>query len=231
MRLSPDTGKEDCRVIDFVDSGSRVAGVISTPTLFGLDPSELIDGKSSCKSKIVMTDNIHADETTDSLETRAKHIDNIDETPVRSRVPRGHIPDPKSVTYVDYDNPFAFADEASGAPHIKQISQFAWVGCGEDVYVLDCLKKGYVRIERMSSACLRISLFLFELRFSVDDDEDGPHFRAHHTPSIMSMSSAMALKLAPYMRNKEILVAQTLLDAVRGSETYVKNMMEGSPAG
>lgn len=45
MRQSPGTGKEDCRIIDFVDSTNRVAGVISTPTLFGLDPGEVIDGK------------------------------------------------------------------------------------------------------------------------------------------------------------------------------------------
>lgn len=44
MRLSPNTGKEDCRIIDFVDSSNRVDGVISTPTLFGLDPDEEIDG-------------------------------------------------------------------------------------------------------------------------------------------------------------------------------------------
>jgi ATP-dependent helicase IRC3 len=46
MRQSPDTGKSDCRIIDFVESTSRVAGVISTPTLFGLDPSEVIDGNA-----------------------------------------------------------------------------------------------------------------------------------------------------------------------------------------
>lgn len=45
MRLSPATGKTDCRIIDFVDSHSRVGGVISLPNLFGLDPGELdIDG-------------------------------------------------------------------------------------------------------------------------------------------------------------------------------------------
>jgi hypothetical protein len=45
MRRSPETGKEDCRIIDFVESTSRVTGVISTPTLFGLDPGEIvIDG-------------------------------------------------------------------------------------------------------------------------------------------------------------------------------------------
>ena len=44
MRLSPATGKDDCHIIDFVDSMSRVPGVVSTPTLFGLDPAEIIDG-------------------------------------------------------------------------------------------------------------------------------------------------------------------------------------------
>lgn len=45
MRLSPDTGKEDCRIIDFVDSTARVSGVVSIPSLFGLDPSEVVDGE------------------------------------------------------------------------------------------------------------------------------------------------------------------------------------------
>lgn len=47
MRLSPETGKEDCRIIDFVDGMDRVSGVVSVPTLFGLDPSEIIDGMAS----------------------------------------------------------------------------------------------------------------------------------------------------------------------------------------
>lgn len=41
MRLSPSTGKEDCRIIDFVDSTSKVNGVVSVPTLFGLNPGEI----------------------------------------------------------------------------------------------------------------------------------------------------------------------------------------------
>jgi ATP-dependent helicase IRC3 len=45
MRLSPDTGKVDCRIIDFVESRQRVEGVVSTPTLFGLDPAEVIDSE------------------------------------------------------------------------------------------------------------------------------------------------------------------------------------------
>ena len=46
MRLSPDTGKKDCRIIDFVDSTSRMSGIVSVPTLFGLDPDTVaVEGK------------------------------------------------------------------------------------------------------------------------------------------------------------------------------------------
>lgn len=45
MRLSPNTGKDDCHIIDFVDSMGRVDGVVSTPSLFGIDPNEIIDSK------------------------------------------------------------------------------------------------------------------------------------------------------------------------------------------
>ena len=45
MRLSPQTGKMDCHIIDFVDSTSRIPGIVSIPTLFGLDPDEAITGE------------------------------------------------------------------------------------------------------------------------------------------------------------------------------------------
>jgi hypothetical protein len=40
MRLSPSTGKTDCRVMDFVDVSSQL-NVVSLPSLFGLDPAEI----------------------------------------------------------------------------------------------------------------------------------------------------------------------------------------------
>ena len=46
MRLSPETGKKDCQIVDFVDIAGRALGLVSTPTLFGLDPSEIVDGNS-----------------------------------------------------------------------------------------------------------------------------------------------------------------------------------------
>lgn len=60
-----------------------------------------------------------------------------------------NVPDPTCVTYVDYEDPFAFVDNFSGAPHLSKLSPNAWVGCGNDIYILECLGKGYIRIEPM----------------------------------------------------------------------------------
>jgi len=70
----------------------------------------------------------------------------MDDGPVRADS-RDDIPDPKYITYIDYQNPFALVDGYSGAPHVAKLSPNSWVGCGNDVYVLECLGKGYIRIE------------------------------------------------------------------------------------
>jgi len=57
MRLSPSTGKEDCHILDFVDAQGRVAGAFSTPTLFGLDPTEMIPGMAYDTDLIIFNDN------------------------------------------------------------------------------------------------------------------------------------------------------------------------------
>ena len=58
------------------------------------------------------------------------------------------VPEPRSVTFIDYEDPFASEGDASGVPpHIGRLSPNAWVGCGGDVYVLECLGQGFVRID------------------------------------------------------------------------------------
>ncbi|KIJ68505.1 hypothetical protein HYDPIDRAFT_106705 [Hydnomerulius pinastri MD-312] len=198
MRQSPATGKVDCRIIDFVDSTARVSGVISVPTLFGLDPSEVID-----------------DESTTELEARADSAisRNLEDLPTAPDS-RHDIPDPKSVTYVDYDNPFALVDNFSGAPHISRLSTNAWVGCGNDIYILECLGKGHIRIERIP-----------------EDDNNPAHYQATFTEATMHFSSAKQLKISPFMRKRLVTTAESLADAVKGCDTYVsKKVLRGSMA-
>ncbi|KZT30598.1 P-loop containing nucleoside triphosphate hydrolase protein [Neolentinus lepideus HHB14362 ss-1] len=192
MRLSPETGKDDCLVIDFVDSTSRVAGVVCVPTLFGLDPSEVIDG-----------------ETIDELKERVPDVD--DPNDVLRFDTRQNIADPTSVTYIDYEDPFTLADQASGAPHIAVLSNFAWVGCGGDIYVLECLGKGYIRIEKAKQ----------------EEGEDDC-WKAHYCSSLLDKATASAMRISPYTRSREVLTAQTLDDAVRGCDTYaLKKVVRG----
>ena len=70
---------------------------------------------------------------------------NIDALPPTD--PTDDVPNPTSGTFIDYDDPFSFAEQSSGAPHVAGYSPYAWVGCGGNIYVLECLGKGYIRIE------------------------------------------------------------------------------------
>ncbi|KAJ4486068.1 P-loop containing nucleoside triphosphate hydrolase protein [Lentinula aciculospora] len=189
MRLSPDTGKKDCRIIDFVDSANRVSGIVSTPTLFGLDPADL---------------NIE-DETLQSLEEKSS---------ARIASPLiGNVPNPESVTYTDYDNPFAFVSKFSGlAPHINKLSMHAWVGCGNDVYVLECLGKGFIRIEKIKATV-----------------ELPAHFSAHFTPAALDRATATNLKVSPFLRSRRILQAEDLSEAIKGCDTYAKTKVVFGP--
>ncbi|PFH54425.1 hypothetical protein AMATHDRAFT_134467 [Amanita thiersii Skay4041] len=180
MRLSPVTDKTDCRIIDFVDSVNRVVGVVSTPTLFGLDPGEIsID-----------------DETLESLEKRAQELISLDT--------QDDVPAPTTVTYTDYDNPFSLVEGSSGAPHISAMSKNAWVGCGKDIYVLECLGKGFVRVE------------------PVKDENAGHHYQGYYTPVAIDRLTAAAFKMSPYFRSRPILTGANLSDAIRGCDTYVQ---------
>jgi len=195
MRLSPDTGKQDCRIVDFVDSQNRVSGVVSLPTLLGLDPSEIID-----------------DESLTSLEERAaQRTLEEGEKPPQSTT---DVPDPKSITYVDYEDPFSFIDHAFGAPHIRQLSQLAWVGCGDDVYVLECLAEGFIRLEKKEG-----------------NAGEEPQFVVNYTPRTVPMATAFMLKISPYQRSREVLRAQTLAEAIRGADTFaVQSVVKGPHA-
>ena len=91
-----------------------------------------------------------SDESIESLDERSKERESEDALNLPKDT-ADHIPAPKSVTYIDHDNPFSLVDQSSGAPHIRAISPNAWVGCGGDIYVLECMGKGFIRIEPAES--------------------------------------------------------------------------------
>lgn len=60
----------------------------------------------------------------------------------------GSIPDPMSILYTDEDDPFAVASDAHKPGHINTMSSFSWVGCGNEIFVIELVARGFIRIER-----------------------------------------------------------------------------------
>ncbi|KAH8100659.1 P-loop containing nucleoside triphosphate hydrolase protein [Cristinia sonorae] len=193
MRQSPDTGKADCHVIDLVDSVNRVAGIVSTPSLFGLDPSELVD-----------------DVSLEELEKRSEI------TGTSSHEERPNIPEPSTVTYIDHEDLSSLTQDTSGAPHIRSLSRNAWVGCGDDIYVLECMGKGHLRVEPFK---------LSEAEKENVNGDESPRYKGVYTPASLPMMTAMILKLSPFRRSERILTAATLSDALKGCDTYVNKVV------
>lgn len=58
------------------------------------------------------------------------------------------VPDPVSILYTDEDDPFNVTSDVQKPGHINTMSGFSWVGCGGEVFVIELMGRGFVRIER-----------------------------------------------------------------------------------
>lgn len=127
LRLSPETGKKDCLVLDVVGNSSQ--GVVCTPTLFGL----------------MSWDDIENATISDLRKRKA------DEDAANAVAPKQQEAIlPTSLTYFDYSDPrqLVSALAACGDPPTTQISRNAWIECGDYRHVLSSHDGSYVRVER-----------------------------------------------------------------------------------
>ncbi|KAI0548805.1 P-loop containing nucleoside triphosphate hydrolase protein [Xylaria curta] len=130
MRLHP--GKSNCHIIDMVSS--LATGIVTTPTLFGLDPSQLV--------KEVSVDEMRHMKIRQEAEK------------VREGAALGVAPslaDAKgdsNVTFVEYDSVLDLISDTSGEKHIRSISKNAWVQVGPHRYILSGPAGTYIRLEK-----------------------------------------------------------------------------------
>ncbi|KAF1850487.1 P-loop containing nucleoside triphosphate hydrolase protein [Cucurbitaria berberidis CBS 394.84] len=129
MRLHK--GKENCHIIDMVAALST--GVVSTPTLFGLDPGEIVE-KADTKSLTQLK------ERKDSERQREKEASGLKTRTVSRKLPG-------TITFTDYDSVHDLIADTSGDQYIRNLSQNAWVGVGEGKYVLTTNSGNYLVIE------------------------------------------------------------------------------------
>ncbi|TGJ81015.1 hypothetical protein E0Z10_g7764 [Xylaria hypoxylon] len=130
MRLHP--GKANCHIIDMVSS--LEAGIVTTPTLFGLDPSQLVKEVS-----------VDAMRDLNSRKEAEKVRDEV-APEVNQAVPeaRGN----GNVTFVEYDSVLDLISDTSGEKHIHSISKNAWVQVGPHRYILSGPAGTYIRLEK-----------------------------------------------------------------------------------
>lgn len=127
LRLSP--GKHDCHIIDMVASLKK--GIVTTPTLFGLDPDAAV-----------------TDATAADLKER-KEDDNDREARRRASAEMGRVPMSYKgdIAFTHFDNVNSLIESTSGERHIRGISRLAWVQVNDDRYVLSDRSGSYLTLQ------------------------------------------------------------------------------------
>lgn len=137
MRLHK--GKHNCHVIDMVSSLD--AGLVCVPTLFGLDPREILNGDDMGQINKIK-------------ERRAAEAQSA-----TGQAPSAPDLDPfQTNQYTDYDSVHEFLQDVSGEYHIRRISTLAWVQVSHDRHILMNEDGGYLTIQQINEIDFRVRL-------------------------------------------------------------------------
>ncbi|KAI9793810.1 MAG: hypothetical protein M1833_000533 [Piccolia ochrophora] len=133
MRLFP--GKANCHIIDMV--ASLETGIVTTPTLFGLDPSEIVNEAAVGDLKELRNrKELEEHRERASAELRTNQI-----------TPHGNSS--RTITFTDYDSVLDLIDDTSGERHIRATSPNAWVEVAPSKYVLSTNTGDYLTIDKL----------------------------------------------------------------------------------
>ncbi|KAJ5238766.1 ATP-dependent helicase IRC3 [Penicillium chermesinum] len=124
LRLHP--GKQNCHIIDMV--ASLATGVLSTPTLFGLHPDEIL---TECTVKELREGRqgqpeMEAPELPDKMEDWDQDVD---------------------LTFTTYDSVYDLLNDSRSERHIRSLSPHCWVRVEDKKYLLSD-SSGWLTIER-----------------------------------------------------------------------------------
>ncbi|KAK2011200.1 P-loop containing nucleoside triphosphate hydrolase protein [Colletotrichum eremochloae] len=188
MRLHK--GKSDCHVIDMVSS--LETGIVTTPTLFGLDPHELVD-----KASVADLNDIKDRKEAERLRQQHAYSD--------APGPQPTIAPACSITFTDYGSVFDLIEDTSGEKHIRAISQYAWVQVGADKYVLCAPNGSFIRLSKLEAD-------------ATETQAQQPKPPLWLAVEVRALPTGVAK--SPYATPRELLRATTFTDAVHGSDKY-----------
>ncbi|KAL9056957.1 MAG: hypothetical protein Q9162_002623 [Coniocarpon cinnabarinum] len=182
-------GKDDCHVLDMV--ASLEEGIVTTPTLFGLDPNEMAD----------------AEDLTE-LRERKRIKDEERQASDACSVDLSHV----NIGFTDYDSVVDLIADTSSERHVRAISQFAWVAITDTKLVLANGAKGdYIVVEDKPVKSYKVHSH---------KTDDVPRFFVKAVASSKSLPPGTTKGNSPYLRPRQIAAAPTLESAIRAADTY-----------
>jgi ATP-dependent helicase IRC3 len=124
LRLFP--GKEDCHIIDMV--ASLATGVLSTPTLFGLHPDEVLNNSS--------VEDIREGRAEDKLPKPSEDL-------MAAQEDDGDV----NIQFTKYDSIYDLLDDTRSEKHIRSLSPNSWVRVDDEKYLLS-ESSGWLTLEK-----------------------------------------------------------------------------------
>lgn len=194
MRLHP--GKMNCHVIDMV--ASLAAGIVTTPTLFGLDPGEIVKEADATQLK-ALQERKELEASREQEATQAKTV--------QSQAPSTKRPQ-RNISFTDYESVYDLIDDTSTERHIRGISALSWVLVSENRYVLSSQNGDYLSIETPSATV-----------------SPGELVRVWYTRKVppKDPEEAQHISKSPFMRPRQVAQSQTFSDAVHAADTFASS--------
>ncbi|KAF2719315.1 P-loop containing nucleoside triphosphate hydrolase protein [Polychaeton citri CBS 116435] len=170
--LRKHVAKADCHVIDMV--ASLGTGIVTTPTLFGLDPQELIDAQESKQLKRL---------SERRQEEQAREANMVQQSPPTRA--DGNATLSGDIIFTDYEDIHELLDDTSGERHIRAISPNAWVQVDEGKYLLPNKNGNMLTIRREEERFNVVLTRKLQVAASV------PYARPHSLAKAMTFEDAV----------------------------------------
>ncbi|RHZ53794.1 hypothetical protein Glove_437g10 [Diversispora epigaea] len=172
MRLSKE--KEDCLVLDFIDSYTQFPDLATVPSLLGFNPeAEMKDEKigineeyliMSSVNNLMPAANMPTMDGLTSITDLTPEADVSEQTSLVVQTPKSKYDSYKlseekvKVKITEYSNPFEIIDDCSGATYMNSVSDLAWIRLGVDSYALSLPTYGTLRMEKDDDGIYRVKI-------------------------------------------------------------------------
>lgn len=196
LRLHPN--KSDCLVIDMVAAAKL--GIVTIPTLFGLDPNELVKDATIEEMKELQKN----EETKQDQENEV--IPN----------PKTDSQIPKRLDIVRYDSVFDLVNDTSDERHVRAISRrHAWVTLDDKRWLLN---------DQDSKLLISREDDTKDSTPGQNNASDKSIFKVQHFRSLKGLTEKVG---APWTRPALVAKAITLEDAIHAADTFAVEKLHG----